>query len=192
MPTTALALAPAQAPGENTAGQNSSSAAPRTGERGSGVPSNAGVDDSNQPGLASGLPQDPLSRLVPRDLKKKPTRPLPFTGLLNGNRDWVISLECRADSIVILPSRQRILTAQFAGSQNGANPLRESVEQMIARRQASLRAGEMPYRPMVQFRVWPDGVRTYYLAYPALEVLKVPMTRADVPLENRKEQRPQE
>jgi hypothetical protein len=191
IPTTALLPAPVGAPAINTTGQ-SNAATPRTGEPGSGSRRNAETDEGNRSGFAIGLPHDSLSELVPRDLKKKPSRPLPFTGLLNGNRDWIISLECKADSVVILPSRQRILTAQFAGSQNGANPLRESVEQMIVRRQTSLREGEMPYRPMVRFRVWPDGVRTYYLAYPALEGLRVPMTREDVPVDRNKEQRLQE
>ena len=114
---------------------------------------------------------------MPQNPKNKPTRPLPFTGLLSGNRDWIIFIECKADGVLLLPSRQRLLITQFAGVATDSNPLRQAVEQMIARRQASLRAGELPYRPMIHFRVWPEGVRTYYLAYPILESLGVPMAK---------------
>ena len=46
---------------------------------------------------------------------------------------------------------------------------------MVARRQASVRAGEPPYRPQIRFLVRPDGKRAYYQAYPALESLQLPM-----------------
>jgi hypothetical protein len=62
-----------------------------------------------------------------------------------------------------------------------ASPLLAALREMIDRRQATVRPGEPPYRPHIRFKVWPEGLRTYYLAYPALEVLQVPMTR-----ENRK------
>jgi hypothetical protein len=105
---------------------------------------------------------------------------------LIGNRDWIISIECTADGLVLLPSRQRIGTAQLTKGENGSNALLEAVQQMIARRQASVRPGEPPYRPMIRFRVLPDGLRAYYLAYPALEGLRVPMTRENVDPEEAK------
>ena len=84
---------------------------------------------------------------------------------------------------MLQPSRHRILTSDISRVPATQSPLRKEIEEMIARRQASLRPGETPYRPMIRFRVWPNGVRTYYLAYPALESLGVPMTRENVPLE---------
>ena len=51
---------------------------------------------------------------------------------------------------------------------------------MIARRQGTVRPGEPPYRPQVRLLVRPDGLRTYYLAYPLLESLQVPMTRQNL------------
>ena len=59
------------------------------------------------------------------------------------------------------------------GTESGAG-------QGIARHQASVRPGEPPYRPQIRFRVRPDGLRSYYLAYPALESLRVPMSRENV------------
>ena len=51
---------------------------------------------------------------------------------------------------------------------------------MVARRQASVRPGEAPYRPQLRFLVRPDGLRSFHLAYPALESLRLPMTRQDI------------
>ena len=33
---------------------------------------------------------------------------------------------------------------------------------------------------MIRFRVHADALRTYYLAYPTLEALEIPMTRENV------------
>jgi hypothetical protein len=58
--------------------------------------------------------------------------------------------------------------------------LAKAVQQLIDRRQATVRPGDPPYRPMIRFRVRPDGLRAYYMAYPALEGLHVPMTRENL------------
>ena len=51
---------------------------------------------------------------------------------------------------------------------------------MIDRRQAGVRPGEPPYRPQVRFLIYPDGLRTYFLTFPALEPLGIPLTRQNV------------
>ena len=58
--------------------------------------------------------------------------------------------------------------------------LAQAVGNLIARRQASVRPGEPPYRPLVRFQVSNEGLRTYYHVYPLLEQLRVPMTRENV------------
>ena len=80
---------------------------------------------------------------------------------------------------MIYPSGQRIATNSLSPSPGGGgnNPLVDLLQAMIARRQATVRPGEPPYRPMIRFRVRPEGMRSYYLAYPALERLGVPMSR---------------
>ena len=97
-----------------------------------------------------------------------------------GNRDWLILIECTADSLVISPGGKRILNADLVASKVD-NVLFTTVQQMIARRQAMVRPGEPAYRPMIRFLVRPDGLRSYYLAFPALETLQVPMTRENAP-----------
>jgi hypothetical protein len=81
---------------------------------------------------------------------------------------------------VIYPGRQRIATAALQPGQGGAKQLLETVQQMIARRQTSVGPGEPPYRPQVRFLVRPDGLRPYYLAYPVLDALRIPLTRQNL------------
>jgi hypothetical protein len=99
---------------------------------------------------------------------------------LVGNRDWIIPIECTAEALVLHPSGQRVATAELSKADRTQNVLLETLQRMIARRQATVRPGEPPYRPMIRFRVWPDGLRSYYLAYPALEALRVPMSRENL------------
>jgi len=62
----------------------------------------------------------------------------------------------------------------------GDTRLVEMLTKMIERRQATVPDGESPFRPMIRFRVLPSGLRSYYVAYPILEPLHVPMTRENV------------
>jgi hypothetical protein len=128
----------------------------------------------------TGLP-NPLARVLGNDPNNKPPRPAPARPRpLFGNRDWVINIDCQADSVVLLATGAKIVTTALAPGTTDKNPLREAVERLIARRQATARPGEPPYHPQLRFLVRPDGLRAYYLAYPALEPLRLPMTRENV------------
>jgi hypothetical protein len=89
-------------------------------------------------------------------------------------------VECTAGAVVVHPTRLRIATNGLTPPRGGDNPLVQAVQQMIARRQMSVRPGETPYRPQIRFLVRPDGLRAFHLAYPALEILQLPMTRQDL------------
>jgi hypothetical protein len=136
-------------------------------------------------GEGSGLPAspNPLDKLAgPR---KRPVglttlRPI----LFNRNRDWFIKIDCYSDRIVIEGTGQVIASSILAGADPSANPLLQSVHAMIERRQATVSEGDIPYRPLIRFRVHPDGVRAYYLAYPALEALNVPLSRENLEAED--------
>jgi hypothetical protein len=118
------------------------------------------------PNLGGGKPATAVYRPAP------PSRLAP-------NRDWVISLECE-ENAVVLPGGVQKISASSLRASDDANPLLTAVRQMIDRRQATVRPGEMPYRPQIRFLVRPEGLRTYYLAYPALENLPVPKTSETV------------
>jgi hypothetical protein len=97
-----------------------------------------------------------------------------------GKRDWVIPVECTADAVVLRTARRRFSIARLQGTMTADHPLVRAVQQMIDRRQSLVREGEPPYRPTIRLLVRPDGLKTYYLAYPLLEKLKVPMARQDL------------
>jgi hypothetical protein len=109
--------------------------------------------------------------------KPSPYTPPPRPMRLIGNRDWVIPIECRADGVVLRNAGQKVPLASLKAASSADNPLLQTLKQMIARRQAGVRPGEPPYRPQVRFLIYPDGLRTYYLAFPALEPLGIPLTR---------------
>lgn len=103
------------------------------------------------------------------DRKPKPVR-------VGSSRDWTLLVECAAGAIILHPGRVRVATT----ARGADDQLWQIAEQMIARRQATVRPGEPPYRPQLRFLVRPDGLRTFHQAYPVLEALRLPMTRQDI------------
>ncbi len=165
-----------EAPGAGPSRGGGSGGPPSLGGGGGGPPAPAG-------GARGGLPSDPDSPQGPnlgagllpggeRRSNPPPARPM----RLIGNRDWVIPIECRADSVVLRNAGQKFAPPNAAGD----NPVLQSLRQTIARRQASVRPGEPPYRPQVRFLIYPDGLKTYYLTLSALEPLGIPLTRQNV------------
>jgi hypothetical protein len=154
-------------PGPPTAGQ-----APSTvgGTAGQGEPAAPGTS----PGVVSLLPG-------PRGA---PRGPVPL-GRLIASRDWIIAVECRADGVTVLSTGQHYPLDALRASASGVNPLAATVRQLIDRRQATVRVGEAPYRPILRFRVYADGLRAYYTANGLLEVLRLPTTRESVEPERR-------
>jgi hypothetical protein len=103
-------------------------------------------------------------------------KPKPFR--LTGNRDWIIPIECTADGLA-LPNGMKI-TAGALATGDGGKSLTKAVQDLIARKQATVRDGEPPYRPQVRFLVHPEGLRVYHTAYPILEPVQVPILRQNV------------
>jgi hypothetical protein len=95
------------------------------------------------------------------------------------DRDWTVYLECRSDGVVLYPARTFIPASALEGT-GTTNLLLRAVRQMIDRRQAQVPPGGTPYRPQVQFLIRPDSLRTFYLAYPALDGLSVPKFRRNL------------
>jgi len=101
-------------------------------------------------------------------------------------REWNIFIECKADQVVVYPGDSRISATSLVGSAKTNNrPLFETVQQMITRHQAVIAPAEakknqpLPF-PQIRFLVRPDGLRTYFLAFPELAPLRVPMTRENL------------
>lgn len=128
-------------------------------------------------GNAPGVPQFGGPRF---DLPKTKTRPMVPLSRMLGNRDYPIVLECNADAIVIQPWGIRYDNSALPKRPDPGHPLVQTIGKLIARRQATVRQGEPPYRAVLRFQIRPGGLRSYYLAYPMLESLHLPMTRENV------------
>jgi hypothetical protein len=114
-----------------------------------------------------------LGRPAPADLRRPPPRPV----RISSNRDWIIPVECGADGVLLPTAGQHFELKELKSGPADANPLLLAVKRLIDRRQATVRAGELEYRPQIRFLVSPNGLRAYYLAYPALGYLHITMTR---------------
>jgi hypothetical protein len=115
-------------------------------------------------------------------LKKNPSSLPPVRRWVN--RDWNIFIECRADGVVLYPGGLAIAAAKLsANGRISERPLPSAVQQLIIRRRTIMgqaSANEPFGPPHVHFLVRPDGLRSYYQAYPQLEGLQLQMTRENL------------
>jgi hypothetical protein len=141
----------------------------------SGTASKTTTGDSDGGGDHGG--DDPFLRAPPAPKLPKASRPpAPLRpARLSGDRDWIVFVECKTEGVVIYPTHL-LVPASALGRPSGSNPLLQSVQQLIDRKQATVRRGDTAYRPEVRFLVHPDADRTYHLAYPTLDSLAAPKT----------------
>jgi len=111
------------------------------------------------------MPQVPGGAKLPR-APAKPRRVM----ATKRSSDWIINLECTTDAVV-LPTGQRVSSRE---------QLLEAVQDLIARRQGQRLPDDPVWRPQIRFQVRPDGLRTYYRAFPALEPLGLIMARENL------------
>jgi hypothetical protein len=155
--------------------QGTEGAAP--GRGGGGGNGNNGGD----PGTA-----DPLARLAPTlpfaDARPGPKKamPAPTVGRLLANRDYMLTIECFGSEVALYPGSRVFAMTDEVRQRNVDETLVQAVLQLIARRQATVRTGETPYRPMLRFQVHPEALRTYFHVYPLFENLRIPMTRENL------------
>jgi hypothetical protein len=99
--------------------------------------------------------------------------------------EWNIFVECAADHVIVYPGGLRIPTNSFGAHGKGSQSLLQAIQQMIAHRQAVVASSETSsggstQLPQIRFLVRPNGLRTYFFAYPQLEALHLPMTRENL------------
>jgi hypothetical protein len=135
----------------------------------------AGSEPAGAPVPGSGLSQLGASQ------EKRPRPASPVHRFVR--RDWNIFIECSADQVVIYPGESKIPMSSLGGGSRGNQPVLQAVQQMMARRQAvmaSADASKDAASPQIRFLVRPDGLRAYFLAYPELASLQLPMTRENL------------
>jgi hypothetical protein len=153
-------------------------------QKGSGQPrlGNAGATARGQedgggdePGTSIGT-RPPIPYV---DEKAKRPPPMPLMRAL-GKKDYTIIVECFNDNVIVYPGGKSFKVADLPNQADPQCLLVQTVQQLIARRQGTVRDGDTPYRPVLRFQVHPDGRRSYFAAWPLLETLKLPMSREDV------------
>jgi hypothetical protein len=92
-----------------------------------------------------------------------------------GSRDWIVPIECTGTGLIVYPGRDVYPLAGLAESNKTGSSMVANIKQAIAKRQASVRQGEPPYRPIIRFLVRPDGLEAMHRAYPLLVPLGVQM-----------------
>jgi hypothetical protein len=137
-----------------------------------------GEESSGGPAVGSAALPTPFGSSQSR--RRGGAKPEASPLILNRSRDWVITIDCRARALTIAGAEEPIPVTALSWAETENNPLLARIQRIIARRQATVAPGDIPYRPLIRFRVHSDGVRAYYLAYPALEPLQVPMSRENV------------
>lgn len=182
---------------------NQSSATHETHTSGAHGPRSGGVTSpgtSANDGQATGISQPAAAATEPTDASPHGSNNLPPSSPFGGrsgtgrptpqlppsyypDRDWVIDIDCKATLVSLRHGLVQFPIEQLANARTGANPLARTVATMVARRQESVRPGEPLYRPRLRFRVAPDASQIFYLVYPALEPLQLPMSRETLELE---------
>lgn len=123
-----------------------------------------------------------INRLAPPNLtpeKSAPARPASL-GRVVGNRDFVITLACYSEGVLVTPGGKSFVWNAKSEAAQTDEALVRAVVQLVTSRQATVRPGEPPYRPVLRFLVHEQGRRTYHRVYPLLENLRLPMVREDV------------
>jgi hypothetical protein len=176
---------PGGPPGNGVSGSGGPPDSGASGPSG-GVPGNGpGSPPGAAPGVGASEPAPPsLSSPVPiasangpkKALPKQPVAPLRVVG----NRDWNITLTCSPQGAVLLITQQQFALSVLQTTHQGEHPLRKAVRELIAHKQATVRPGEPPYRPILCFEVPPDGLRCYWAAADVLGDLQLPMIRHNI------------
>jgi hypothetical protein len=168
-------------PSTKTPGPQMNGSAPQQTAPPGAAPS--GVPGTNPGNSAASGDKDAAPHFAPPLTNPPPKKPPPPLRIarLNGDRDYLIFIECRPDDVVLYPSRQMFTVQQLA---RGDQTLLQAVQKMIERRQSLVRPGELPFRPQVRFLVHPESIRSYHTAYPLLATLDVPQTRQNLDAED--------
>jgi hypothetical protein len=180
VPTAAGAVIP-RAPGA-TPDDNGPPPRPPTDPSANFSPGGSGPRGGGNSGAPSDGPPDPFHRLTPPvagGKRSAPVDPRP-PERRTGNRDFIIRIECAGDGVIAPAGGSHQISLSALQRGDGTVQLQRLVSEMIDRRQATVRSGEAAFRPQVRFLIRPDGQKTYWLAWPALEALKVPMTCANI------------
>lgn len=128
---------------------------------------------------AAGNAMARLAAPLPATEKKPRPGPVSLSRVV-GNRDFIITLACHGEGVVLTPGGATFVWNAKAEAAQTDERLVRAVVDLVNRRQATVRPGEPPYRPVLRFEVREQGRRNYHHVFPLLENLRIPMVREDV------------
>jgi hypothetical protein len=108
------------------------------------------------------------------------TKPAPTLTQLRANHDYNINLVCWPDGVVLSSTNEFYAMNPVENQKAMATSLVQTIQQMVARRQAAVRDGEPPYQPMIRLQLQAEGVRSFIWIVPSLRTLNIPMTRENL------------
>ena len=165
------------APGGDPAAQASGEQRP-SGPPGKTPPGQSDPVNAGQPGLGSWASQGLGSSSTDRG----PTPKAPPTpSKLRENHDFLINIVCWPDGVVLTTTGELYPMNPAESQEQVRAALVQKVQQMVVRRQATVREGEPAYQPMIRLQVKPEGgLRSLFWIGPALNALRIPMTRENL------------
>jgi hypothetical protein len=176
-------------PNPSSPGQGSGSNSSNSSSPANGVESRAGsASPQSQPDGSYAEASSPLSRFGGQGATTRGSqdkRPQPPPVIRRYVRpEWNIFIECTAKEVVVYPGGSHIPASALGGSGASNNrQLLQSIQQMIERRKAVIASTDSQgpnQAPQIRFLVRPDGLRTYFLAFPELTPLQLSMTRENL------------
>jgi hypothetical protein len=136
---------------------------PRSSSGGANV---EGDPDAGSGGLPSVI-------TLPTDRSKVRVSRPPSIGRMLGSRDFIMTIDVVERGAILTPPGRAFDFSQ----PNAVEDLVAAIRKLVDGRQATVRPGESPYRPMIRFRVPGEGRRNYYLLFPVVSELGYPMSR---------------
>src|SRR5439155_7458974 len=92
-------------------------------------------------------------------VEKKPRATPPALSRVVGNRDFVITVGCYEKGVLLTPGSATFLWNTQTDPKQTDETLVRAVAELVSRRQATVRNGEAPFRPVLRFEVREQGRR---------------------------------
>jgi hypothetical protein len=162
----------------------------------SGDPGAVGSSNQRPPAGSAPPPKSPPGQYGPVNANQDPpslwsgsqttdpgSRPktAPSLTQLRANHDYNITLVCWPDGVVLTATGEFYAMTPVENQKAMATSLVQTIQKMIARRQATVRDGEPPYQPLIRLQLQAEGgVRSFIWIVPSLRTLNIPMTRENL------------
>jgi hypothetical protein len=117
---------------------------------------------------------------TPTEKRPRPKAPASWSNVTT-NHDFVIDIVCVPEGVFLKSMNEWYKMDPPENQKAAAAALVQRVQNMVARRQATVREGEPLYQPKIRLQVVPDGgMRGCMWIWPPLSTLNIPTTRTNL------------